>query len=270
MATSGQQQRPDQQEQQRKSLLERAQAVGREAAACGLRLVMAGNTVSDATAVAEAADGGPDPTQWTPEQALRHVGDVATADTILAVRSKPFASSNWLVMYPRDEVNIMLKSHHTYTHVYLRTHTHYLCRSAAPASLSTRSCCHPSPRCSTLSSTTARHLTAVTAAAAEVASCSLTPCLTAALWWCAACLSASTTGRRRQHVSVPIVSAHAVSTATCLSQALPSSMCIKLGCKQFTFARAVLAGHVGLNGTHICVCIADRVTLSQQQRRWHQ
>jgi hypothetical protein len=102
MATSsGRQQQPDPQEQQRKSLLERAQAAVREAAACGLRLVMAGNTVSDATAVAEGADGGPDPTQWTPEQALRHVCDAATADTILEVRKQTFRLC-WRVMYPRD------------------------------------------------------------------------------------------------------------------------------------------------------------------------
>jgi hypothetical protein len=94
---SGQQQRPDQ-EQQRKGILERIQAALGEAAACGLRLVMAGNSVSDATAVAEGADGGPDPAQWTPEQALRHVGDAATADTILEVRNTHLTQ----VMYPRD------------------------------------------------------------------------------------------------------------------------------------------------------------------------
>jgi hypothetical protein len=99
MATSSGQ-RPDQQEQQRKSLFERIQAALEEAAACGLRLVMAGNTVSDATAAAEAADDGPDPTQWTPEQALRHVGDAATADTILEVSFQAIlpALSGWSVV----------------------------------------------------------------------------------------------------------------------------------------------------------------------------
>jgi hypothetical protein len=76
----------DEQEQQL-HLLAQLQSLSQSATNSGRRLVMAGNTVGDATALAGAAYGGPDSTKWIPEQALRHLGDVATADTILEVSS---------------------------------------------------------------------------------------------------------------------------------------------------------------------------------------